>query len=965
MKRILCLEDKRGMALIIAISIMAILSALAASFSYQMRMEEEASFNYLGEVKASSIAQAGVNLAISALEKDLEDNKYDGPGDEWLDEIYQAEDWEDVKDDNGNLVGAYKIKIEDEAGKINLNIAGDRQNEGWTTFEISLVDFLTALGIPSPDTVANNLIYYREGPGPGEENYDDDRDNVLLENDGIDNDGDDSIDEPGEGFDEPDELVVWSPYPPSAGEVNSDTPFLSLDEVKKAVGEDIFSQIQPYITLYSFDLDMDDSGLNRINLNLAEPVVVDTVLVQEGIHPDTALQLSANIADYRDRNHYATHFINPDTGEDIYGVEDVQINEVMPRTWGKFRGVRASIYDNGWGPPMGEIYSNNTGDSANWTWGNINNGKYYLRIYCHPSGLGEVNVTVNGNFLGSFTPSSTPPYAIDLEDKGNVDITTGQLSLTLQDVNDGIPASFFFIILSQQSQYIELLNLSEEDIDLSLWTVEVVGESGPVSRGIIPLGTTFPARSYLLLVDRKDNSSPERRDNDQTSFESGWGDNTGLWGDTPKEDTPLVSLEWGGVGDHALDFSSNRWDSVSPPQDATDKGDTVIVRDEEGRVVCRAWFFPKESDAGDSVILFTALEKKDPTLPDPVENWRNRLLSGVEDEDRGIQPQGTPGQQNTGVNSVDLDKIIVKNRPFASVGELYKVKGAIGKNDSWKRIEEVLTDETDPSQKDLLLVRIADRFTVTCQRLEAEYSSYYDNGWGDSYPASPPFLTDYYYTNSESAGTWGWGFSERISPDTALYSLYILGKEDVPLLVKVDTWVKDYPEILVNPGPDGMGYYGEVWIADPNESREEGEVYLQITVRKPPGASDAYFDGVVLAPLPRVYGRININTADKVVLEALPNVDSSLAQYIRNYIDTQGPLDSTGKLLYVLENYWGDLSKACQTFSHLSNLVTVRSNLFRIKVTGRSVRDTDGDGKYDEGADEILGEYRIDCVYER
>ncbi|HEX68553.1 MAG TPA: hypothetical protein ENG13_05785, partial [bacterium] len=62
-----------GMALIVVLAIMAILSAIAASFAYQMRMEEKASFNYLKASEARSIAISGIMYGVAVIENDRED----------------------------------------------------------------------------------------------------------------------------------------------------------------------------------------------------------------------------------------------------------------------------------------------------------------------------------------------------------------------------------------------------------------------------------------------------------------------------------------------------------------------------------------------------------------------------------------------------------------------------------------------------------------------------------------------------------------------------------------------------------------------------------------------------------------------------------------------------------------------------------------------------------------------------
>jgi DNA uptake protein ComE-like DNA-binding protein len=65
-----------------------------------------------------------------------------------------------------------------------------------------------------------------------------------------------------------------------------------------------------------------------------------------------------------------------------------------------------------------------------------------------------------------------------------------------------------------------------------------------------------------------------------------------------------------------------------------------------------------------------------------------------------------------------------------------------------------------------------------------------------------------------------------------------------------------------------------------------------------PGGNWKILDKITVAEptqLP-VRGRININTATKEVLEALPGVDPSLAKAIINYGDRKGPFNEIGEI---------------------------------------------------------------------
>ncbi|MDP8217901.1 MAG: helix-hairpin-helix domain-containing protein, partial [Candidatus Theseobacter exili] len=102
-----------------------------------------------------------------------------------------------------------------------------------------------------------------------------------------------------------------------------------------------------------------------------------------------------------------------------------------------------------------------------------------------------------------------------------------------------------------------------------------------------------------------------------------------------------------------------------------------------------------------------------------------------------------------------------------------------------------------------------------------------------------------------------------------------------------------------------------------------------------------YFDHLILSPAPKVYGRININTASVNALQGLPGITSTLATNIKDYID--GPdnilwtgddelIDTKGKLLKVTGIDEDEFKKIC-------NLVTTRSDVFKVIVKAQAIKD--------------------------
>lgn len=329
-------KEDGQIALILAFVFLALLGAIGISFLYRMRLEQKAASNYQDSLRAYYLAQAGIERATAELHNDI--NEYDDLYESWavgfketLEEgsySVSEEEEEESKD---------KLGIFDEGAKININVVGmNHHNDGWTPYEISLAGIRLINERLSSDGIDNDrdgyideknegteaLIVYRYGPdgAPGVKGLDDDKDNSLLQADGIDNDADGKIDEMNEGIDEPDEFRPEEPY-------GDDNPFDTIEEIRliPGIGEATFNKVKTYLTIYSYDKNIDKQGKLRINLNKASPSIISQTLQEAGISADKADQIAVNIVDFRDEDN------SPSAYRGKYGIEKTPfVNEVMP-----------------------------------------------------------------------------------------------------------------------------------------------------------------------------------------------------------------------------------------------------------------------------------------------------------------------------------------------------------------------------------------------------------------------------------------------------------------------------------------------------------------------------------------------------------------------------------------------------------------------------------------------------------
>jgi len=327
--------DKRGIALVAVLAILVVLSILASTMIVNMQIEKKTSEASQQEQTLDLLAFSAIEhtIAILSIADDDDVNRL-----KILNRSFRSKNtnrWINVCDSLGNLCGRYRITVEDEAGKINLNNAWllhSSKGDGWNTGEIN---FPKALGLRIAN--AKKLLDFRYGPNglPGTR-IDDDRNNPFLMADGIDNNANGIIDEEDEGVNDP-------------GEYNAkflcgdDRAFMSINETLRVL-ESIFpknlspaerkkalNEIARRATVHSTDYpgsqtlqNSSPSDINAMTARQCKKRLRKANTKDPFERSSKSLDsLTANLIDYRDENHVLS------TVGSQYGVEQICFNELL------------------------------------------------------------------------------------------------------------------------------------------------------------------------------------------------------------------------------------------------------------------------------------------------------------------------------------------------------------------------------------------------------------------------------------------------------------------------------------------------------------------------------------------------------------------------------------------------------------------------------------------------------------
>jgi len=313
-----------GIALVAVLAILVVLAIMASTFTVLMNIENKQSAVQINSQQLDMLVASGLEHAKSILTIDEAENS---PKDITLnDNMPFISKWITVKNHEGAICGKYRIQIEDEAAKVNINKAFLTENSkgtGWDTGEINLSH---ALGVNKKS--AQRLIHYKYGKNnlPGNRG-DDDQNNLVLMADGIDNNANGIIDENDEGINDTKEYTPQHLKGDDLKFINmSEVVNVLIDNKKKMsskLSANIMREIPQRATIYSLDKPGSPSLPNEIpsDINCITPRECRKLFIKANadipFEPNSSkqMQLALNVIDYRDENHVLS------TLGSTYGVE--------------------------------------------------------------------------------------------------------------------------------------------------------------------------------------------------------------------------------------------------------------------------------------------------------------------------------------------------------------------------------------------------------------------------------------------------------------------------------------------------------------------------------------------------------------------------------------------------------------------------------------------------------------------
>ena len=969
-------RDKNGIALILVLGILAVLATLATTFAFNMRLEQKAARNYLDAVTADCVARAGVEYAIALLRDDFDKrDNWDSYDEAW----HTSFTGTDVdNDDDGNndskwvnftvyldgqetLLGAYSIYVVDEASKININLAGNisddnsttgtrsddkhASNQGWTVAEIDL-GVLPNIA----EALHRNIIQYRYGSNnvPGTDS-DNDNDATPMENDGIDNDGDGEIDETGaayeddEGDNEPDEYVPGHRFG------SDDVKFLTIDQIKavSGIGKDTFwdidnkTGIKNLITAHSAYCSQDrcyynSSWQDRVNINAVESsyTLYNMINNLAGYFAPTGQRYAANIIDYADVDYVPTvcwDYGPPDIP--YYGIEGLQINEVMCDVSGIPRENDAGYvsftgtFTTGAGTDTGI-----NGQVGNWKWP-WDDGTYDITIYAStddPLNATNYEWRFEDGEAGDVFGNATGTVPVN-----DVQVSGGWVNLRIIDNDEIVPpdpaeyTTSFDKIVIDAGDFVEIINISELSIDIdNNWKIRGNGASS----------WEYNLPTVTVTLDGHDrDTAPAIFDylviaNSLYALDYIWGEDDGYWDEdtTPGDGIP------DGVWDHGKAMLISSTTSVV---DIANAGEALTLYHNNGSYYDVIDVAPASDSYGTvgyaaSVTQDRSRERLSPIDDNTAGNWNHSTNTTATGYDC------TPGSNNSGASPGASWH--VHDGPFANIGLIGDVPKGTGPTTT--------LDTTD-------IENFADKFTIVAQRLEGEDATIDGNplpGTWTLQAGAGIDGTDLYEAPNNS-GSWDWVWTDDGDPTTGNFRLF---DNTYYLFICADYPDRDFQRPSGTDRevrPNCLAYAGEVKVS--------GKTF---TVTITGNNSDTpRLDYVLLVPRkdsPGRSGRININTAlynstvGKGILEGLPGIDNTIEGNIvgaRPFSEIGGLCDSTGANLTESE------------FAKISNLITVRSDIFQIICTAVAVKDIDGNASYTEGTDIELAKKKIEVIVDR
>jgi type II secretory pathway component PulK len=580
-------------------------------------------------------------------------------------------------------------------------------------------------------------------------------------------------------------------------------------------------------------------------------------------------------------------------GAVVRGIEAVRINELMVEPSIGFAVSSAAFSPQGsdWGCPIGSDFCINSGvGQGRWTWSSqaVRPGWYYVRVFGTAPGqtVGEVRVETHTQLLVHGQAHPTP---ISVGSDGKINLAIGKTAAEGTYYLQGIELS-----LQPDGEYAELINLSDDPVDVSGWTIE--GELAGGRQAKLPSGSVIAPHGLLVAaVDLDDSQTglggnridarsiweiPEDANAVQLEFAAG--------SPSPDDDWLKAALPGGTASRLMLRASAQTVDEVeyalpAPPRfQSLEKGDPTVVADQDLDGIDEGWY--------------VSLSQYTPGLPN--DNDGLKELSGLE------VIEHDPAEES-----------VVLSRRLGGVGEL----AGLPSGKAWKPFASAD------------LAKIVDLLTVEGLRLEVEGRlSAGQEAWVEQ--------ADGYAHNSTAQppvpGQWSWA-----SIPDGRYRLSLYGWSGEQLAVR---WQRK--ELSFTDWSPGLtaDAQGRLVIGELAVGMEETPPNTLVLEARCEGSSGiCHLDYVQLDPQLIRVGPVNINTAPLGVLRALPGMTDPLASRIiagRPYGDQDQKARGIGDLL-IGEVFGTEEEEKLEVFRRLAHLITTRSDMFHIVSLGQAMQD--------------------------
>jgi len=989
------LRSERGVALLIVVSVLTVIGIMGVAFAYSMYLETNATRQFVSTAQARYLAEAGVNHARALLDEDRLGSRTDDLSEHWVKDPAGhdvdvdgsgAPDarWWGVADADQRPVGHYAFHVSDEAGKANLNAAqADPPSSG--VGAINLTKILEAAGLSDAHNVAKTIEQYRYGP--------DGKPGVA----GIDDDGNGAIDDPAEyqplalvgddrRLEQLEDLVavaglkaedarrlsrfatvyswdlnvsvtgkprlnvntasanellgvlldagVQNPWQAAANMADYVDADLELSQVTKA-SQVLTIPNQGAVGGWTWKQDTggyyttDGSTTGTLSWTVTVPAGHVRVLARgmSGMKigdVTIAGQLHASVDDgeslgFFDLNTTLTIGVTnhepagtacafrgielvsegTDSGVRVRGIEAIRFNEVMVEPTIMF-DVATATFDpqgSGWNCPMGGGACTNGGvGQGRWMWSSalLQSGRYYLRVFGAAAGqtVGEVRVDGDSKLL---IHGQRHPSTVSVGSDGKITVTIGKTKSEETYFLKGVSLS-----LQPDAEYVEFINLSERDIDMSGWTIE--GELTGGRQAKLPVKSVIKAHGLLVAVVDLD---------DQQAGLEGNGISARLAWQVAK-DVNAVQLEF----PNGAPSPDDDWLKVTVPGGSVPR---LLLRTKEGHTVDEVQYpLPPKNTAP-----FQSLEKGDPAV------MVDQNGDGIDDGWYPSLKLYTPGIANdnedlkelVGLQTVVHDpskEITMLNRSLTSVGELAGVPSGI----AWKPF----------SSADL--AKIVDRLTVEGHRLEVAGHWVEAGGSGAWEEKAEGY---YVHTDPQKAdvpGRWQWA---NLSDGIYRLSLYgcagCSGEQVAVRWQQKDLTFTDWSPSLITDA-QGRITVGQITIGV--DSTPPNTLTLELLCKSASGI--CHVASARLDPQLIRIGPVNLNTAPREVLLALPGVTETIASRIlagRPYGDKEGKGRGLGDLL-IDDTLGVDEESKLGVFRQCAHLLTTRTDVFEIVSLGQS-----------------------------